>query len=131
MRTPMLDGFERFDIHDKAPKMRVKHDGVTFDRAVCEQLGNPQKVYFLVDDKYNRVALQGCGMDDPEGIDFWNPEDASKEKIHWKTKVLADKLREMGNLDLEKNEYEVPGYLIEDDAMFFDLNTVKPVPITK
>lgn len=128
MRTSMLDGFERFDIHDKAPKMRITRGGVTFDRAVCEELGNPQKVYFLVDEKYKRVALQGCDADDEEGIDFWSPENASQEKIHWKTKVLADKLQEMADLDLEHNDYDVPGYLIEDDAMFFDLNTVRTVP---
>lgn len=122
----MLDGFKRFDIKDEPPKMTVDAKGVTFDNQVAEQLGNPQKVFFLVDDKHKRVAVQGCDNNDDQGIDFWSPENASQEVIRWDTRTLARKLEELGSLDLRHDDYEVPGYLLdEEDAMFFDLNLAK------
>lgn len=124
----MLAGFQRFDIHKEPPRMTISKDGVTFDAMVNEQLGNPQKVLFLVDDKFNRVAIQGCEPDDEQGIDFWNVQDENKEKVHWHSKVLLQKLQQMGKLDLENNDYRLPGYLLsEEDAMFFDLNTAEAV----
>lgn len=125
----MLDGFERFDIEDQPPKLIVDANGVTFNAAVAEQLGNPQKVFFLVDDKYRRVALQSLSGEDDQGIDFWSPENASRETIRWNTRKLARKLEELGSLDLQHSNYELKGFLIDDeDAMFFDLNTAKSLP---
>lgn len=125
----MLDGFERFNIHEEAPKMVVDEKGVTFNRTVTEQLGNPQKVFCLIDDHYRRVAIQGCTYDDDQGIDFWSPENASQEVIRWDTLPLARKLENLGSLDLGHSNYEMTGYLVDDeDAMFFDLNTAVSVP---
>lgn len=125
--TSMLAGFERFNIRREPPRMTITNTEVSFDHLVNEQLGNPQKVFFLVDDKYNRVAIQGCDADDDEGIDFWNPNEANKEKVHWHSKVLLQKLQQMGKLDLEHNDYQLAGYLVTEDAMFFDLNTAEAI----
>lgn len=127
----MLAGFKRFNIHREPPRMTITDKGVTFDHLVNEQLGNPEKVLFLVDDKYNRVAIQGCEPDDEEGINFWNPEEMNKEKVHWHSKVLLQKLQQMGNLDLGRNDYRLPGFLLpEENAMFFDLNTAEALART-
>lgn len=128
--SSMLAGFQRFDIRQEPPRMTIKMDEVVFDPMVAEQLGNPQKVLFLVDDKLKRVAIQGCQPDDEQGIKFWDVDDESKEKIRWHSKVLIQKLQQMGNLDLEHNNYRLPGYLLnEEDAMFFDLNTAEAVKL--
>ncbi|MBD5561003.1 MAG: MerR family transcriptional regulator [Clostridia bacterium] len=131
MSTTMLSGFERFDIKQEPPKMTLTAEGVTFDKQVAEQLGNPQRVFFLVDDDLKRVAIQGCDPDDPEGVDFWDPDDASREKIRWHHKVLVEKLQQMGQFDLKNNNYVMAGYLLtQENAMFFDLNTAQAVKLT-
>ena len=126
--TSMLSGFEHFDVRQKPAKMTLSADGVVFSKMVAEQLGNPQRVYFLVDDDLKRVAIQGCEPDDPEGVDFWDVNDESREKIRWHYKALVQKLQALGGFDLTKNDYEMEGYLLfEDNAMFFDLNTAQAV----
>lgn len=126
--SSVLSGFERFDIRQEPPKMTVSQNGVTFDKMVAEQLGNPQRVYFLTDDSLKRVAIQGCDPDDPQGVDFWDVDDESREKIRWHYKVLVQKLEQLGGFDLANHDYVMSGYLLfEENAMFFDLNTAEAV----
>lgn len=124
-----LAGFSYFDFNKDAPYLRVFEDGVQFSEGVTDALGYPDKCIFLVHDSTKRCAIQAVDLEDTRGVSYYEEDDMPDSPvITWSNKRLAQRVADLGGLDLTKSDYIVSGYpMLDEDAVMFDLHSAKPV----
>lgn len=125
-----LSGFSHFDFEKDTPSMRVFDGGVQFSESVTKTLGFPDKCIFLVHDSTKRCALQAVDLEDIRGVPYYEEDNMpDSPAITWANNRLAQRVAELGGLDLSKYEYIVRGYpLLDEDAVMFDLHSAKAKP---
>lgn len=126
-REGALSGFSYFDFEADPPVMRVFDGGVEFSKGVTKMLGFPDKCIFLVHDSTKRCALQAVDIEDMRGVAYYEEDNMpDSPAVTWKNDRLAQRVAELGGLDLTKSDYIVHGYpLLDEDAVMFDLHSAK------
>lgn len=126
----LLEGFEYLDIDEGHPWMRVAKRGVVFSSGVTQALGEPQKVIIRMDEARKECVIQGVDVNDARGVDYFDPEDMTHERIAWHNRILADDIARMSGWDLSDASYVLPGYpLPSEDAVMFDAKTARRCPV--
>jgi hypothetical protein len=120
-----LEGFKPFDFSVGIPSATITANGITFNKDVVRQMGFASHVFFLIDRKNKRIAIQQCESDAPNAKQFFKKE-TTLIFVRWASKRLLKELGALMDADLEMHGYRVCGTLLRDEkAMVFDLKTAK------
>lgn len=123
----MFEDFKKVRLVSGFIYFSLTKNGLTFSRNAINQLGSPEYVRLLVNDKTKQVAIQVCDKNEKDKVKF--VRDGS-DIVRWNNKVFIDSLLKLINQDINKlpygKIYRVGGeYIPQENAILFNLKDAK------
>ncbi len=126
----MLEGFKPFSFGSAGPYMSVTKNGVTFNKAAAEKLGNPANVLLLINHQTAQLAIKKTAVNDTNAIPFCAAIKKGAPSVRWNSKDLLREICSMTGWILDAPDcvgYKVFGQFDKSEgALIFSLNDAVP-----
>lgn len=122
----LLEGFKPFSFGNTGPALSITKNGVTFNKAAAEKIGNPQFVLLFINDKTQQIAIKKSPMNDPNAIPFCAAIKKGAPSVRWNSKELLRTICSITGWNLTSEGctgYKVFGTMDKSEgALIFDLS---------
>lgn len=126
-----LSRFTTLSFGSTGPLASITRNGVTFNKAAVEKMGNTQYVLLLLDEEAKQFAIQKCTQNTPQAMPFVAATKAGAPSVRWGSKEFLKIIKRLTGWPLEDKTckgFKVPGqHQKSDNAMIFDLAKATPI----
>ena len=115
----LLDSFKPRKLVIGSPYISVTSNGVSINKSAIDKLEYAEYIKFLVDEQGRRLAVQVCGEDDPDKVQFVNPKRKNVLYVRWNNREFTKQLLNWApREELKQSGFKVPGEFFPDEKVF-------------
>lgn len=122
----LLDGFKLVELKEKVEEstVTITTKALRFNRGTARDLGCPNKVRFLINEKMLQLAVVPALEDDEDGVDFSFDENSREKPITVKEQAVLNAVKKMAVLEKDGQALQMLLHgtvYLEERTIIYDL----------
>lgn len=130
----LLDGFKLIELKEKIEEstLTISAKALRFNRGTARDLGRPEKVRFLVNEKLLQLAVIPAQDNDEDGVDFSYDENSREVPISVKEPAVLNAVKKLAVLEKDGQTVQLVlkgNVYLEERAVIYDLTEAETVAV--
>ena len=130
----LLDGFKLIELKEKIEEstLTISAKALRFNRGTARDLGRPEKVRFLVNEKLLQLAVIPAQDNDEDGVDFSYDENSREAPISVKELAVLNAVKKLAVLEKDGQAVQLVlkgNVYLEERTVIYDLTEAETVAI--